>query len=181
MHANDTTFRNFSSRADNLMMEMAQILGGMTPAQADKVVELGGLLDFAARQFQVAVDPGSHVGELVARAQNHALAMRLHGATMRGSVGAALLEDLCDAVSGRYEPELPEPPVIKPDPAKPMSVDEAMVMLECQKQLDLANLLDVAPGTVTQWKLRGGLPIKVAKRVRGIYRNMRAIAEREAA
>ena len=83
------------------MTEMAAAgFHGMSNAQADIVVRMGKLLDLAAKAlagFEKTV-----TGQIIAKASNHALAMRMHGATLRGVAGAELLEDLCDAVIARH-------------------------------------------------------------------------------
>lgn len=106
MQNDDTTIFNFGEQADDLMQRMAAAgFSGMTGEQADIVVDMGRLLDFAARKFSRFT--ARQESDLVERAANHALAMRMHGATLRGVKGAEMLEDLADAVVGRYEdPEM---------------------------------------------------------------------------
>lgn len=113
--------------------------------------------------------PDDHITELANRAARHALAMRMHGATLRGVAGAELLEDLADALGGRYNPETDQG---APEPEDVISVDEALRMLDLDTQVELARKLGVKPETVTQWKARGRIPGKNIKMIRRLYRGM---------
>lgn len=79
-------------------------------------------------------------------------------------------EDLCDALGGRYEPEDSDD---KAEKAKShLTVDEAMRMLELRFQVELARMLEVKAEAVTQWKTRGYIPERKAKKIRALYRGM---------
>lgn len=176
MKHDDTTIFNFGERADEVMEELAAAgLHGMTQAQADLVVRMGELLDFAARKLSVRA---SAAGVLVERASNHALAMRMHGARLRGLPGAMLLEDLCDAISGKYEPEgLVEDGDELTDR---MTVAEAMTMLGIQKFEAFAVAINASVGSMTYWRTKKGgvMPAKHIKIVQQLHRGMQV---REAA
>lgn len=175
MKHDDTTIFNFGERADEAMTEMAAAgMHGMTKAQADLVVRMGELLDFAARLMVVR---GTAAEALVERASNHALAMRMHGARLRGLPGAMLLEDLCDAVSGKYEPEgLVEDGEL----TDRMTVAEGMQMLGISKFEAFAATINATVGAMTYWRARknGVMPAKHVKIVQALYRDMQV---REAA
>jgi len=171
MQGDHITNRSFGELADDLMTELAAHgLHGMSKAQADMVVRMGKLLDWAARRLNA----DGAVGELADNAARLALAMRMHGATLRGAAGAALLEDMVDALGGRYEPDSAEQEEQKADPE--LSVDEAMKMLNLGTQADLARKLGIKPETITQWKARGGIPEKSIKMIRRLYRGMQVAA-----
>lgn len=176
MKHDDTTIFNFGERADEVMEELAAAgLHGMSAAQADLVVRMGELLDFAARKLSVRATE-SH--DLIGRAATHALAMRMHGATLRGLFGAILLEDLCDAVSGKYEPEgLVED---GDEPTDRMTVAEAMKMLGISKFEAFAVVINASVGSMTYWRTRknGIMPAKHVRIVQALYRGMQV---REAA
>ena len=112
-----------------------------------------------------------HITELANRAARHALAMRMHGATLRGPAGAALLEDLADALGGRYNPETDQGA-----PEDEISVDEALRMLDLDTQVELARKLGVKPETVSMWRARGRIPCKNIKMIRRLYRGMQVAA-----
>lgn len=175
MQNDDTTIFNFGERADEVMEELAACgFHGMSAAQADLVVRMGELLDFASRLMVVR---GAAAEALVERASNHALAMRMHGARLRGLPGAMLLEDLCDAISGKYEPEgLAEDDEL----TDRMTVAEAMTMLGIQKFEAFAVAINASVGSMTYWRTRknGVMPAKHVKIVQQLYRGMQV---REAA
>lgn len=176
MKHDDTTIFNFGERADEVMEELAATgMHGMSAAQADLVVRMGELLDFAARKLSVRA---SAAGVLVERASNHALAMRMHGARLRGLPGAMLLEDLCDAIGGKYEPD---GPIEDGDELTDrMTVAEAMTMLGISKFEAFAATISTTVGTMTYWRTKKGgvMPAKHVRIVQAIYRGMQA---REAA
>ena len=176
MQNDDTTIFDFSERADEVMEELAAAgMHGMTKAQADLVVRMGELLDFAARALDVRSRAAS---ALVERASNHALAMRMHGARLRGLPGAMLLEDLCDAISGKYEPEgLVEDGDELTDR---MTVAEGMKMLGISKFEAFAATINATVGAMTYWRTRknGIMPARHVKIVQQLYRGMQV---REAA
>lgn len=176
MQNDDTTIFNFGEKADEVMEELAAAeMHGMSAAQADLVVRMGELLDFAARLMVVR---GTAAEALVERAGNHALAMRMHGATLRGLAGATLLEDLCDAISGKYEPE---GPIEDGDELTDrMTVAEGMKMLGISKFEAFAATINATVGAMTYWRTRKGgvMPAKHVKIVQALCRGMQA---REAA
>lgn len=176
MKHDDTTIFNFGEKADEVMEELAAAgMHGMSTAQADLVVRMGELLDFAARLMVVR---GTAAEALVERAGNHALAMRMHGATLRGLPGAMLLEDLCDAISGKYEPE---GPIEDGDELTDrMTVAEGMKMLGISKFEAFAATINATVGAMTYWRTRKGgvMPAKHVKIVQTLYRGMQV---REAA
>ena len=176
MQNDDTTIFNFGERADEAMTEMAAAgMHGMSTVQADLVVRMGELLDFASRMMVVR---GTAAEALVERASNHALAMRMHGATLRGLAGAILLEDLCDAISGKYEPDgLIEDGDELTDR---MTVAEGMKMLGISKFEAFAAAISASVGAITYWRneKKGIMPAKHVKIVQSLYRGMQV---REAA
>ena len=154
------------------MTEMAAAgFHGMSNAQADIVVRMGKLLDRAAKAlagFEKTV-----TGQIIAKASNHALAMRMHGATLRGASGAALLEDLCDAAMGRQiEAAASAAIAAKVKEGDRMTVEEAMTMLECQSYAGLAKILECSDTTVKNWRSRGRLPVPWMDKVSALYREM---------
>jgi hypothetical protein len=183
MHNDDITISEFGEAADDVMTELAAAgLHGMSTAQADLVVRMGKLLDFAARKFSAAIEAGGC--DLTARAANHALAMRIHGATLRGVSGAEMLEDLCDAVLGRYiadpAPVKKPKPILAPDPVPPgcLSVEQAMTMLGINRFAQLARSIGTSASMITLWRNQGYLPPKKTKIVRDL---VSATAMQEAA
>jgi len=175
MKHDDTTIFNFGERADEVTEELAAAgMHGMTKAQADLVVRMGELLDFASRLMVVR---GTAAEALVERAGNHALAMRMHGARLRGLPGAMLLEDLCDAISGKYAPDgMAEDDEL----TDRMTVAEAMTMLGISKFEAFAAAINASVGAMTYWraKKKGVMPGKYVKTVQSLYRGMQV---REAA
>lgn len=120
----------------------------------------------------------NQVPDLISRARNHALAMRMHGATLRGPKGAAMLEELCDMVAGRITgPVVMAEPVAK-IPHEPgvfapgcLTVDESMKMLNLTLRRDLANMIGRDPSVLTYWmRNKGCLPVKESEKVRELYR-----------
>ena len=97
MQDDDTTVFSFGERADELMTALSATgLRGMSAAQADAVVEMGKLLDFAARRFSfVSRLPGPQAKAIINQAANHALAMRTHGATFLIIKGAPPRITIC--------------------------------------------------------------------------------------
>jgi len=169
MQNDDTTISNFGEKADEVMEELAAGMHGMSTAQADLVVRMGELLDFAARKLS---GRASAAGALIERAGNHALAMRMHGATLRGLAGAALLEDLCDVISGKYEPE---GPIEDGDELTDrMTVADGMKMLGISKLEAFAAAINASVGAMTYWraKKKGVMPGKYVKTVQALYRGM---------
>jgi hypothetical protein len=184
MQNDDITVSEFGDEADDVMTELAAAgFQGMSRAQADLVVRMGKLLDFAARKFAAVIEAGGR-NELINRAANHALAMRMHGATLRGISGAELLEDLCDAVMGRYvadpeaKPEKQPKPVLIPDPVPPgcLTVDEALTMLGMNRFAQLAKSLKTSPSMITLWRNQGYIPLKKTAIVREIHSGMQVRA-----
>lgn len=175
MKHDDTTIFNFGEKADEVMEELAAAgMHGKSTAQADLVVRMGELLDFAARLMVVR---GTAAEALVERASNHALAMRMHGARLRGLPGAMLLEDLCDAISGKYEPDVMDEDNELTDR---MTVAEGMKMLGISKFEAFAAAINASVGAMTYWRTRKGgvMPAKHVKIVQAMYRGMQV---REAA
>lgn len=182
MQNDDTTIFNFGEKADEVMEELAAAgMHGMSTAQADLVVRMGRMLDFAGRKFSDLAESGKDVAELVNKAANHALAMRIHGATLRGSAGADMLEDLCDAAMGRYvkfEPVTAQKPVVK-QPAIPkgcLTVEDAMRMLNCKTLVELADMIGSTAKTCSRWRGEGHMREKASATVRALYRGMQARA-----
>lgn len=184
MQANDNTRLNPAAidakdfdRADDLMKAMADAgFSGMTSHQRNLVCKMGEMLDAAvARLDAIHARAGFSVGVLTAKAANHALSMRMHGATLRGIPGAELLEDLCDAVLGRYvsenasAPKTPKP-VLVPDPVPPgcLTVEEAMTMLGINRFAQLARSIGTSPSMITLWRNQGYLPPKKTKIMRDL-------------
>lgn len=168
------TVSEFGEQADALMAKAAGILAGMRPDQADIVVQMGKMLDFASRKLGKLPDD---VKSLADKAANHALAMRMHGGTMRGPAGAEMLEDLCDAATGRYFAEaksVPKTPVKAERPAECYSIEEAMTALGVNTFTALAHQMKTTCSVVTRWKNNGGyLPISKSALVREILRTRR--------
>lgn len=113
---------------------------------------------------------------LIIRASNHALAMRMHGATLRGVYGAEMVEDLCDAVMGRFV-TTPKPAVVEAEkipttvPAGCLSVEEAMTILGLRTFTALAKALKTSSSMVTIWKNeKGYLPPAKSALVWELYR-----------
>lgn len=183
MQDDDTTISTFAEAADDVMTELAAAgFHGMSTAQADLVVRMGKLLDFAARKFAAAIETGGR-DDLINRAANHALAMRVHGASLRGVPGAEMLEDLCDAAMGRYIPSPSSVAVQKNEPAPGCSippgcltVEEALTMLGMNRFAQLARAIGTSPSMITMWRQKGHIPLKKSEMVRGVYRGMQARA-----
>lgn len=183
MQDDDITISEFGEAADDVMTELAAAgFQGMSRAQADLVVRMGKLLDFAARKLAAVIEAGGR-NELINRTANHALAMRMHGATLRGVSGAELLEDLCDAVMGRYTSENapaanPEKPDLVPDPVPPgcLTVEEAMTLLGVNRFAQLARSIGTSSSMITFWRNKGHIPLKKSEVVREVYRGMQVRA-----
>jgi len=182
MQNDHTTIFELADEADDVMTEMAAAgFDGMTNAQADIVVRMGKLLDKAAKIIGGIALPAlpKESAQLINKAANHALAMRMHGATLRGAAGAALLEDLCDAAMGRQIEAAASAAIaanVKEEDR--MTVEEAMTMLECQSYAGFAKMLECSDTTVKNWRTRQRLPSVWMDKVRDIYRGMQV---REAA
>ena len=177
MQNDDTTIFEIAEEADDVMTEMAAAgFDGMTNAQADIVVRMGKLLDKAAKIIGGIALP-KESAQLINKAANHALAMRMHGATLRGAAGAALLEDLCDAAMGRQiEAAASAAIAAKAKEEDRMTVEEAMTMLECKTYADFFRLMDCSETTVKNWRSRGRLPGPWMDKVRALYRGMQVRA-----
>lgn len=181
MQSNDTTIANFGEQADDLITEMAAAgMHGMSTAQADIVVRMGVMLDFAARRFEAAQEnAGPKMAAIINRAANHALAMRCHNATLRGVAGAEMIEDLCDIAMGRYIIEKPAAVEIVVGPEDPgMTVEEAMMMVKATSQRHFAALLECGSSTIKYWKNNGRIADWAKVKVEALYRGMQV---REAA
>jgi len=175
MQDDDTTVFNFGERADELMTALSAAgLHGMSSAQADLVVEMGKLLDFAARRFSfVSRIPGPQARVLINKAANHALAMRAHGATLRGVPGAEMLEDLCDAALGRFAEAVKKTePEVAGEEIDHMTVDEAMTMLKLSRFNELAYALGVSDSIIKRWRSNGFIHPRQVKKIRDLYRGM---------
>ncbi len=175
MQDDDTTIFSFGERADELMTALSATgLRGMSAAQADLVVEMGKLLDFAARRFSfVARLPGPQARALISKAANHALAMRTHGATLRGVPGAEMLEDLCDAALGRFAEAVKKTePEVAGEEIDHMTVEEAMTMLKLSRFNQLAYTLGVSDSIIKRWRSNGFIHPKQVKKIRALYRGM---------
>lgn len=175
MQDDDTTVFSFGERADELMTALSATgLRGMSAAQADLVVEMGKLLDFAARRFSfVARLPGPQARALISKAANHAMAMRMHGATLRGTAGAEMLEDLCDAALGKFaEQAQKKAEEEKSEPVDYMTVEEAMTMLNLSRFNQLAYTLGVSDSIIKRWRSNGFIHPKQVKKIRALYRGM---------
>ncbi len=179
MQNDATTIFSFGERADELMTALSAAgLHGMSAAQADLVVEMGRLLDFAARRFSfVSRLPGPQAKAIINQAANHALAMRMHGATLRGTAGAEMLEDLCDAALGRFaEQAQKKVEEEKSEPVDYMTVEEAMTMLKLSRFNQLAYTLGVSDSIIKRWRSNGFIHPKQVKKVRRIYSGMEVTA-----
>lgn len=176
MQDDDTTIFGFGERADELMERISAMgMHGMSAAQADVVVEMGKLLDFAARRFSfVSRLPGPQARALISKAANHALAMRAHGATLRGVPGAEMLEDLCDAALGKFVEAVQktEKPEVADDEIDYMTVEEAMTMLKLSRFNQLAYALGVSDSIIKRWRSNGFIHPKQVKKIRALYRGM---------
>ncbi len=175
MQSDHTTIFEIGEQADDLMTEMgAAGFHGMSDAQADIVVRMGRLLDRAARAISGLEN--TKTGQLINRAANHALAMRMHGSTMRGVTGAELLEDLCDAVIGIQLEATAAATAAKAAKTKEdddrMTVEKAMEMLGCRTFAEFFRTMDCSETTVKNWRSRGRLPDQWVERVRVLYRGM---------
>ena len=87
MQNDHITISEFGEAADDVMTEMAAAgFHGMSDAQADIVVRMGKLLDKAAKIIGGISLPAlpKESAQVINRAPNHALAMGMHGATIRG-------------------------------------------------------------------------------------------------
>lgn len=68
MQSDDITISEFGEAAYDVMTELAAAgFQGMSRAQADLVVRMGKLLDFAARKFAAVIEAGGR-NELISRA-----------------------------------------------------------------------------------------------------------------
>lgn len=175
MQNDDTTVFSFGERADELMTALsASGLHGMSSAQADLVVEMGKMLDFAARRFSfVSRLPGPQAKAIINQAANHALAMRMHGATLRGTAGAEMLEDLCDAALGKFvEQAQKKVEEEKTEPVDYMTVEEAMTMLKLSRFNQLAYALGVSDSIIKRWRSNGFIHPRQVKKIRDLYRGM---------
>jgi len=97
---------------------------------------------------------------------------------LRGLPGAMLLEDLCDAIGGRYEPD---GPIEDGDELTDrMTVAEGMTMLGISKFEAFAVAINASVGSMTYWRTKKGgvMPAKHVKIVQQLYRGMQV---REAA
>lgn len=177
MQNDDTTIANFGEQADDLMTEMAAAgMHGMSTAQADLVVRMGVLLDFAARKLSlISMAPGPQARALINQATNHALAMRMHGATLRGVPGAEMLENLCDAALGRLieqSAKKAEAEAETEEQTDRMTVEEAMTMLKLSRFNQLAYLLGVSDSIIKRWRSNGFIHPRQVKKIRALYRGM---------
>lgn len=175
MQNDDTTIFSFGERANELMTALSAAgLHGMSSAQADLVVEMGKMLDFAARRFSfVSRLPGPQARVLINKAANHALAMRAHGATLRGVPGAEMLEDLCDAALGCFvEQAQKKVEEEKSEPVDYMTVEEAMTMLKLSRFNQLAYALGVSDSIIKRWRSNGFIHPRQVKKIRDLYRDM---------
>lgn len=176
MQSDDTTIFSFGERADELMERISAMgMHGMSAAQADVVVEMGKLLDFAARRFSfVSRLPGPQARVLINRAANHAMAMRTHGATLRGVPGAEMLEDLCDAALGKFVEAVKktEKPEVADEEIDYMTVEEAMAMLKLTRFNQLAYTLGVSDSIIKRWRSNGFIHPRQVKKIRDMYRGM---------
>lgn len=169
--------------ADDLMLALGETgLDGMSVYQERLVKKMGEMLAAAvARIDAIQAASGFQVSMLVTKAANHALAMRIHGATLRGDAGAGMLEDLCDAVMGRYaafEPVAVQKPVVQ-KPAIPkdcLTVEEAMRMLKCRTLVELADMIGSTAKTCSRWRDEGHMREKASATVRALYRGMQVRA-----
>jgi len=170
MQNDHITLSGFGEQADDLMTEMAAAgFHGMSDAQADIVVRMGKLLDLAANAlagFEKTV-----TGQMIAKASNHALAMRMHGATLRGVAGAELLEDLCDAAIAKHLGQ-PVPLAVVAEVPEDMTVEDAMHLLLCDTFAALARELDTSLTSIKKWRAAGRMTTPWANKVRGLYREM---------
>lgn len=168
MQNDHTTIFEIAEEADDLMTEMAAAgFHGMSDAQADIVVRMGKLLDRAAKAlvgFEKTV-----TGQMVAKAANHALAMRMHGATLRGVAGAELLEDLCDAVIAKHLGP-PVPLAVAAEVPEDMTVDDAMHLLRCDSFAALARSISCSMTSIKVWKRQGRITTPWANKIRRFYR-----------
>lgn len=181
MQNDDTTVFSFGERADELMTALSATgLRGMSAAQADLVVEMGKLLDFAARRFESAQENAwPKMAAIINRAANHALAMRMHGATLRGVAGAEMIEDLCDIAIGHYIIEKPAVVEIVVEPEEPgMTVEEAMTMVKATSRRHFAALLECGSSTIKYWENNGRIADWAKVKAETLYRGMQV---REAA
>ena len=175
----DITISEFGEAADDVMTEMtAAGCYGMTAAQAEIVARMTRLLDKAAKIINGVIE-GGESGKLISKAANHALSMRIYGATLRGIAGAELLEDLCDAAIGRHLQAVAAAALAakaKTDIENSMTVEEAMTMLDCRSYAAFSDILDCSLTTVKNWRSRGRVPADWAEKVRSIYRGMKVRA-----
>lgn len=180
MQNDHTTIFEIAEEADDVMTEMAAAgFHGMSDAQADIVARMTRLLDKAAKIIGGISLPAlpKESAQMINKAANHALAMRMHGATLRGASGAALLEDLCDAAMGRQiEAAASAAIAAKVKEGDRMTVEEAMTMLECQSYAGFAKILECSDTTVKNWRSRGRLPEPWTDKVRALYRGMQVRA-----
>lgn len=173
-------------RAEDLMQAMADTgLKELSAYQYRLVCKMGEMLDAAVRKLDaIEAAMGLTSTMLIHKAANHALAMRIHGATLRGVSGAEMLEDLCDAAMGRYvadpeaKPEKKPKPVLVPDPVPPgcLTVEEALTMLGLNRFAQLAKSLKTSPSMITLWRNQGYIPLKKTAIVREIHSGMQVRA-----
>jgi len=163
-----TTIFEIAEEADDVMTEMAAAgFHGMSNAQADIVVRMGKLLDRAAKAlagFEKTV-----TGQMIAKASNHALAMRMHGATLRGVAGAELLEDLCDAVIAKHLGQ-PVTLAVVAEVPEDMTVDDAMHLLRCDSFAALARSINCSMTSIKFWRRQGRITTPWANKIRRFYR-----------
>lgn len=186
MQNDDTTIFEISEEADDVMQQLAAVgLHGMSNKQADLVVQMGRLLDNAARTLdRMAKAAGRNPGDLVQKAAHHALMMRTQGAVLRGAKGAGLIEDLCDAVLAAAKPKVEEKPVVVAAPVRvvesvvkvirlpesgTISVDYAAECLGCDVG-GIADMLEIQAETVRRWKRNGFIPWQASQKLADISR-----------
>jgi len=170
MQSNHTTIFEIGEQADDLMTEMAAAgFHGMSDAQADIVVRMGRLLDRAARA--IGSFEKTKTGQMVAKASNHALAMRMHGSTLRGITGAEMLEDLCDAVLAKHLNNPPAPLDRVVEIPEDMSVEDAMHLMRCDSFAALARELSVSMTSIKVWRRAGRITTPWANNIRRMYRS----------
>jgi len=170
MQSDHTTIFEIGEQADDLMTEMgAAGFHGMSDAQADIVVRMGRLLDRAARA--ISGIENTKAGQLVNRAANHALAMRMHGATLRGVSGAEMLEDLCDAVLAKHLNNPPVPLAQVVEVPEDMSVEDAMRLMRCESFAALARELSVSMTSIKVWRRAGRITTPWVNKIRRMYRS----------
>lgn len=172
MQNDDTTIFSLGEQAAELAALLSDVgISGMSKKQAVTMIKSMNLLDRIAKTL--GKFESTQTGELVAKAGNHALAMRIHSATIRGVAGAEMIENLCDAVIARHlNGNQPAVLVVAED----MTVGEGMIMLGCNSLAEFSRQLGCSLTSIQSWKAAGYMTKPWADKVRKLYRGQQVRA-----